>query len=120
MKYIRNEEGIFEELTPEEVVRYGYYDKCKYIKTKYGIRLAGNVIKESEKLDELCDVLVIEEQNIYDNGKHKYLMEQPFIFEGDGYSSKRLSTKGAIWTDKGLIYVTDVSAEGKFELLYDR
>lgn len=74
MKYIRNEEGIFEELTQEEVVRYGYYDKCKYIKTKYGIRLAGNVIKESEKLDELCDVLVIEEQNVYDNGIHKYLM----------------------------------------------
>ena len=118
MKYARTNDGIFEIsdiLIDGRIKVYMFHNPNLRRFTR--IYEAKDVIGQADALKDLCDVLVIEEQNIYDNGIHKYLMEQPFVFEKDGDFSKTLSTKGAIWTSKGLIYVAEMNDKGELCLL---
>lgn len=77
----------------------------------------GLTIAQSDNLEELFDVLVIEDKNIYNDGVSKYLMHPPFVLYDEGVYSTIISVRGAIWTDKGLIYVAKRNKEGKFELI---
>ena len=93
----------------------------RYIRTKDGCILEkGNVlhniskaygvkdIKEADTIEELCDEFVIKDVN----EKYAYIREErPDILY------QNCEIYGAIWTDKGLIYVAKMNEEGELELL---
>ena len=97
----------------------------KYIRTKYGRILEINkmvnpcvyeeigngwVDKVADTIEELCDEFVIvgtNWQQIIDLEDAKYNCDK----------HDNLKIYGAIWTNKGLIYVAKMNDEGKLELL---
>ena len=103
MKYIRTKDGKIFEYNP--LLNVAVYE---------------NVVKEADTIEELCDRCVV---------IHKY-GEQPkdmSFYEAeyfiDVWTRKVKSNDpitaiyGAIWTDKGLIYVAKMNDKGEWELL---
>ena len=90
MKYIRTKEGI-QALYIDEFTEEGkeYYKNCKIADT----------------IEELCDKFV----GICGTAKYKLIRFPPTI--------KFDAVYGAIWTDKGLIYVAKMNDKGGLELL---
>ena len=100
----------------------------KYIRTKNGIyevktKRIFNHIKEyrlGDTIEELCDKFVYEyKSSVYKNSKPSYeLVEMSLetmkatmeFFSGATFY-------GAIWTNKGLIYVAKMNSEGKLVLI---
>ena len=83
----------------------------KYIRTKDG-RIELNdetiereIIAEADTIEELCDEFVCDEMFVYDKEEIKFLISEGEI------------VYGAIWTDKGLIYVAKMNESGVLELL---
>ena len=86
-------------------------DKTSYIKNE-------NIIAQSENLEELCDCFVlkttfIESGNSY-YGLYYYSDIKHFKVK-EGYKGVWY---GAIWTDKGLIYVAKMNENGELELIW--
>ena len=63
------------------------------------------IVEEADTIEELCDEFVCNEMFIYDKTDMKW-----FVEKGD-------NVYGAIWTDKGLIYVAKMNDKGELELL---
>ena len=94
-------------------------DTCEY-KTEY-ISHNSQALKEADTIEELCDELVLKDldtemcftmsavhiQDIRDNWKN--LMDNDYL--------KSHTIYGAIWTDKGLIYVAKMNEKGELKLL---
>ena len=89
MKYIRTKDGIY---------KTGPY----YIKSEY-------VLAEADTIEELCDAFVII------NNEDEMEVIRNFKYAKDSCIYDELF--GAIWTDKGLIYVAKMSDKGELELL---
>ena len=108
MKYFRTEDGIYE--------KQG--GNCSFIEDFIAI-------KQADSIDELCDRFVLIDRNEYESpideeliGKRYEAMFDEFKFRlSEGSLIKKMSFYGAIWTDKGLVYVAKMNGEGKFELL---
>ena len=100
----------------------------KYIRTEDGIqdtqRIFGNVgkyikdyaIKQADTIEELCDEFIGTRENKKPIVQSSYTKLKPslYILKND------LDIKdiyGAIWTDKGLIYVAKMNEKGELELL---
>jgi len=119
-KYIRTKDGIIDTET--------YLDKC-FVKQEQGGTCkwetfgAGcgscrfnklnkvEVIKQADTIEELCDCIVYVTDT---NKKHIEKDLKPTLWE------KKVNIKeiyGAIWTDKGLIYVAKMNQKGELELL---
>ena len=100
MKYIRTDEGIFE---TTNLALECYRD-----------------IKVANTIEELCDEFVYEKQG-YETPQRCYQNNSDDWF--DERSIRRLTEKevltikGAIWTDKGLIYVAKMNDKGELELI---
>ena len=112
MKYIRTKDGQIIDL---ESWQYDKYNKC-YLNKKY--RLQDNVyqnliykqdvIKQADTIEELCDTFVVKGDNWH----------QEIGLEDVKWNVKqKLDVYGAIWTDKGLIYVAKMNDKGELELL---
>jgi len=100
MKYIRTKDGIFE----KSKLIYAFNENEEY--------LTKEIIKQADTIEELCDEFVlIRNDKIYSNPNWQDFM--------DGIICPRINDKifGAIWTDKGLIYVAKMNANGQLELL---
>ena len=123
MKYIRTKDGRIYELQETE-------DGEKYlIRTGELIPMwnteAYEILAQADTIDELCDRFVLIDRNEYESpideeliGKRYEAMFDEFKFRlSEGSLIKKMSFYGAIWTDKGLIYVAKMNGEGKFELL---
>ena len=108
MKYIRTKDGIVE-IT--KVLSYCYLDKSgnEYLLDKY---------KTADTIEELCDEFVLT-----DNGNPPLIIHNVVELDSGIFENvKTLKTQykviyGAIWTDKGLIYVAKMNENGEFELL---
>lgn len=108
MRYIRTENGIYElkendaTQTPEEVQ----------------IALMTCNYKSADTIEELCDEFVVKHINnekpyITDNyQKHDLLKDRQKAYE---YGVEIVY--GAIWTNKGLIYVAKMNENGELELI---
>ena len=94
MKYIRTIDGI-QALYIDEFTEYGkeYYKNCKIADT----------------IEELCDEFVIWFKEL----------DKPTQFRDFETTKqyKKAKVYGAIWTDKGLIYVAKMNDKGELELL---
>ena len=116
MKYIRTEYGLGEWLT---------IDKCWHYSSSITIddnpRKQLKPIKQADTIEELCDEFVIDNP----------LNWRPFPFTTPDVDKVKLLLKnhpvslikynikiyGAIWTDKGLIYVAKLNEKGELELI---
>lgn len=138
MKYIRTKQGIFK-ITGENKKHYLYNERfLNGALTKVLIRDSSEKddedIKVSNELEELCDVFVYDKN--YDKiifleiKKPKRedeiaLLVKPltrninFVAQGISKTMLQLGNEvyGAIWTDKGLIFVAKINKDGVLELL---
>ena len=120
MKYIRTKDGrIFEKefVRYEKITNSWYYHNC-YIDD-------GMAMEEADTIEELCDEFV------YLNDLYNRFVGKVKGYDGKDYIRLEAKDgtninvglknwekiKGAIWTDKGLIYVAKMNEKGELELL---
>ena len=107
MKYIRTANGIYDIETAPIV----YVDdvKCvEFLAGKFTSRYE-KIIQESDTIEELCDEFVYYHHLLTTEEKqNKDYLNTLYMFN-DVY--------GAIWTDKGLIYVAKMNEKGELELI---
>lgn len=107
--YIRTKNRIYK-------VKSETCDRQGYFVGDYDVILKKQVINQSENLFELIDEFVV----IRDSTKINQLVRTDNIdyLKETIESDKRIvAVKGAIWTDKGLIFVAKMNDKGKLELL---
>ena len=123
MKYIRTKDSIVfvGDLVKDEFGNYCPKDSTDTmeIEAKY-------VIKEADNIEELCDEVVVEMKfnTGYVAHLNKNITELKSFVEYLKESCKvtndeMLNIYGAIWTDKGLIYVAQMNESGVLELLWN-
>lgn len=114
MKYIRTNEGIYEVVDTYETKYVVGYTEDGFEKVVY----KENIIAEADTIEELCDEFVIIPKNDWGKNYLAYGVNTKFLKESIynlNYPIK--DVYGAIWTDKGLIYVAKMNKDGKFELI---
>ena len=123
MKYIRTKDGEIYEVEnpkpfsifvckPKHVEMLVCIGENKYEMKNITIRRSigrshwkTEIIKQANTIEELCDEFVCNEMFVYDKTEMEWLIEQG----NDVY--------GAIWTDKGLIFIAKMNEKGELELL---
>ena len=107
MKYIRTKNRIYK-VESETCHKQGYYID----RYEEDVILKEQVIKQSENLEELCDRFVV-----IDKETKEVMNIVSFLEYAKLWSSCKYNIYGAIWTDKGLIYVAKMNNEGDLELI---
>ena len=114
MSYIRTKDNVYEVYARE---------KCPNgcVITTSGVRVPyTDILRESDTIEKLCDHLVVieKESSSFPHIQHRFLGD---LFIDHSYDEKfqqnKLIVYGAIWTDKGLIYVARMNKKGDWELL---
>ena len=121
MKYIRTNAGRIYDIN--EIFYYesfdSYYDKMHFEALKKedvnpllvcSLFSTKDIVKQADTIEELCDVFVfrVGECVIVDQDNDKF-------FRGNWKCYDTIY--GAIWTDKGLIFVAKMNEKGELELL---
>ena len=111
--FVRTENGIYETIKclGDGSCYCNNGNKNKYISSF-------EILKQSDIIEELCDELVVAYKDCCE--KRTYLYNgtiQEFKENRPNYKNKFFTYYGAIWTDKGLIYVAKMNNEGDFELI---
>lgn len=118
MKYIRTKDTIFEvvaEDTKVFTVRAKHNRNHLYNKSK----IQTDILKQADTIEEVCDVFVKRSNEpgnpFFDIGYSTIVLDLKF----EEYKSlfDHYNYYGAIWTDKGLIYVAKMNDKGELELL---
>lgn len=139
MKYIRTKDGRIIDtsnfVVKREIYENGELKFYQFLTTRFADRqvvelFANEIIKQADTIEELCDEFVA--VNIKYNSHHltkirreKYYEPKiPMYYAGehthdfvDDYIKNKGLIYGAIWTDKGLIYVAKMNEKGELELL---
>ena len=100
MKYIRTKDG--------RIVKHPH-PNAEIFTFRY------EILKTADTIQKLCDEFII----VSDNYERPIISAMPFN-ELQLYAkgrTKYATCYGAIWTDKGLIYVAKMNEKGKLELL---
>lgn len=114
MKYIRTKDGNILERKEElghfyyenrEITSY-YYNEQNNLSLDDFLKERGGIIKQADNIEELCDEFVGVVGNM-----HRQLTGTNIRSWND------CAIYGAIWTDKGLIYVAKMNDKGELELL---
>lgn len=104
MKYIRTKDEIFE---CEDKEQY------KYLETHY------EIINQAYTIEELCDVFIKKSKDgddYFQTGTDAFtVFDKKYEYYKKWF--EYYDYYGAIWTDKGLIYVAKLNKKGKLELL---
>ena len=100
MRYIRTKDGIYENKPLE-----------KHLGKRRGkgfeiVFKEQDIINQADTIKELCDEFVM-----ISDGKHK------LDIGCHSYGDEKIQIYGAIWTNKGLIYVAKMDKKGELELL---
>ena len=107
--YIRTKNRIYK-------VESKTFDRQGYFVGDYDVILKDQVINQSENLFELIDEFVV----IRDSTKINQLVivdNVEYLKEMIKEDKRIVEVKGAIWTDKGLIYVAKMNDKGDLELI---
>ena len=115
MKYIRTEIGIYER------VEQRIY-KAVYYPLKYGMYRKDYksdfelIINQADTIEELCDCFVTDGNRhiVWDKQQNKGIT---FEQVKESFTAYHFKIYGAIWTDKGLIYVAKMNKDGELELI---
>ena len=119
MKYIRTGSEIYD--TDDLYVCEELADKPYATKNGYWCIYKESIIKEADTIEELCDEFVIlfngtksNDQSVLKN----YQNVKTYFRRNKRYRLNHIKEiYGAIWTDKGLIYVAKMNDKGELELL---
>ena len=129
MKYIRTKDGIYTLITKDEPFYELNGKKYYCVEERISSFSEDEVIKQSEIIEELCDEFRGIWINYYESKKkdahEEYLYDEErnvFYAYFDELTHKEAIEKfdifyGAIWTDRGLIYVAKINDKGELELL---
>lgn len=79
--------------------------------------LESNVLMEADTIEELCDEFVIKTRLQYENYCHKNYQSLSQLYAFNHITNNSYEIYGAIWTNKGLIYVAKMNEKGELELL---
>ena len=120
MKYIRTKDGIYKYV---KKIRNYYYECDGFIDDEKKVHCfivfkPKDILKKADTIKELCDIFVIKYfSHITKKYEYEHLetlkqLENYCWEENDEYY-----IYGAIWTDKGLIYVAKMNEKGELELL---
>ena len=115
MRYIRTKDGKIFEYAGKERTPYGDLISADGTHYRYDC-----VLEEADTIEELCDRYVLHQTDIiFFNENHtKYRFEnEPDNWYDITDTEIRVGIYGAIWTDKGLIYVAKMNSKGELELL---
>ena len=107
MKYVRTKDGRIIKIGEQTDI--GYEKGTFEVHNKIGIVASYEpieVLKEADTIKELCDDFVM-----ISDGKHK------LDIGCHSYGDEKIQIYGAIWTDKGLIYVAKMNEKGILKLL---
>lgn len=142
-RYIRTKDGRIFDLESKEISSIEYIDKntaineykveCAFYTIYYYNGLKGHylecdnkggyscdfieekdILKQADTIKELCDEFVVKDS--FD----KYCLEIDANYEAlkcNGWFNGDYLIYGAIWTDKGLIYVAKMNENGELELI---
>jgi hypothetical protein len=125
-KYIRTEKGIYE-VVEDNNKEWGKQIVVKFPKN-LNMKLADvkdQIINSSDNLAELCDEFVFNsdvsnyviDKNYVEHAKATILKIYKENSDIDYVKAMHPKFYGAIWTDKGLIYVAKMNDEGKLVLI---
>ena len=109
MKYIR----VINDLEDEYLITYEEHCEMVAELQDSGFDFEGCIVKQADTIEELCDQFVY----VTNNGNHYVKNNHNAIHYFIG-EERPVSYYGAIWTDKGLIYVAKMNEKGELELLW--
>lgn len=81
------------------------FHKIENNKLYWNGKLVGEIVAESDNIEDLFDEIIIRRTPIDDKNMVKYL------------NRKAKTAYGAMWTDKGLIYVAKLNDKGEWKVL---
>ena len=117
--YIRTKDGVYElvdtyYMCVDGVETYMYNDRGRGVEIR-----GGQILNQSENLEELCDMFVDEETETIFHKHNGYVInwKTNMVYSLKALSESYHSIKGAIYTDKGLIYVAKMNENGDLELI---
>ena len=105
--YIRTKNRIYQ-VESETCDKQGYYIEGY----DYDVILKEQVIKQADTIEELCDRFVV-----INKLTREVMNIVSFLTYATLWSSCKYNIYGAIWTDKGLIYVAKMNDKGDLELI---
>lgn len=123
--YIRTKDGVY------EVEGRKFYDALKrkhYITTKGLAIKEDDIIKQSENLEELCDEFVLHYGDTmqtsipipwatYERRDDNWQKHKEKLISELKKAERKATVYGAIWTNKGLIYVAKMNEKGELVLI---
>ena len=108
MRYIRTKDGIYEVNSANYTIVDGFITVNALHKNIIGIRTSA-IVNQADTVEELCDEFVI-------LGTRHISLGIPYA-TCEERNIPITKIRGAIWTDKGLIYVAKMNDKGELELL---
>lgn len=107
MKYIRTKDGIYEVVKEDDewleiISNFERKMQCHCVIKKHAVN------KQADAIEELCDEFVCLENKMTFHNLETII---------SSCNLKHLTIYGAIWTEKGLIYVAKMNESGCLELL---
>lgn len=111
MKYVRTKDGRIYQIY-DKVFEYKGDKRYQLVDSRFEISL-NDIVKQADTIEELCDEFVIADV------EHKCWERvfKPALESVLKDYEKPYEIYGAIWTDKGLIYVAKLNDKGELELL---
>ena len=112
MKYIRTKDGIYENnglMQSNSTIEENSIIVCG---GHFAIPVS-NIIKQADTIEELCDEFIA----VVNDNPQQHQFMKPFDYYMRSLNPKDVSLYGAIWTDKGLIFVAKMNDKGELELL---
>ena len=109
MKYIRTKDDVFE-LKPdkEQIINGTHYHITNDMYERDYKYKEEDIVKSANTIKELCDEFIVVDERC----GHRIA-----LLSGIRPQGVKLYAYGAIWTDKGLIYVAKMNEKGELELL---
>ena len=125
---------IFEEITKDGVLKWtavgteqNSMEEQRGIRCHFSATLNSEVIKQADTIEELCDELIW----IWNKKEYPHSTARQYVRYSFGDLKREMRDQlnygkninldyiifGAIWTDKGLIYVAKLNKKGELELI---
>ena len=124
MKYVRTKQEIFKEKRRFKEIKDGKIYEYSVVPFKHHLMPiiyipVSDIIKEADTIEKLCDEFIFNKERVVvlgiDNGYMKGFYDN--WIDKITWQHIKEGIYGAIWTDKGLIYVAKMNEKGEFELV---
>lgn len=112
MKYVRTKDDVIELNEKEQYINGIHIYVSKKINERDYYFKDDDILKQADNIEELCDEFVCQENDYF-----YWLASRENVSFRDLPNCYCKAIFGAIWTDRGLIYVAKMNENGELELL---